>query len=283
MNRREFLRSGSPSTGLTVLTDLILVIAYDGLVALVLCLDPFAGAAHATTQTQTRGREIKSQIRDYRVTPGAPRVIYDPDGHGTALWVENGQDYPVRVRSWVSDESQKKSAPFAVTPPLLRLDGHRRGRLLILRTGGEFPVDRESLQWVCVRGVPPSGGDDWLKEEKQAGDTEGPVSGMPASSGSCIRLLSRPASLHATPLDVVGGVRWQRDGSQVRARNDSPFYIDFISVEFNGVSVAQPHSVSPYSTQTFSVPDSVPEVSRVRWQIITDNGSQGPFYDAAVN
>ncbi|MDO2495886.1 fimbria/pilus periplasmic chaperone [Escherichia coli] len=27
----------------------------------------------------------------------------------------------------------------------------------IVRTGGDFSVDRESLQWICIKGIPPKG------------------------------------------------------------------------------------------------------------------------------
>ncbi|NPE97657.1 Dr fimbrial biogenesis chaperone DraB, partial [Escherichia coli] len=65
------------------------------------------------------------------------------------------QDYPMLVQSEVLSEDQKSPAPFVVTPPLFRLDGQQSSRLRIVRTGGEFPSDRESLQWICVKGIPP--------------------------------------------------------------------------------------------------------------------------------
>ncbi|EPY6886869.1 fimbria/pilus periplasmic chaperone [Klebsiella variicola] len=284
MKRRVFFRHRLSSLRKFVLTDVTLLTIYSVLATLALWLLPFAAdAQHAVlSQNQGQGIEIKPQIRDYKVTLGATRVIYDPDGRGAELWVENGQDYPMLVQSRTVDESQKKSAPFVVTPPLFRLDGNQRSRLRIVRTGGEFPTDRETLQWLCVKAIPPSGGDNWLKTDGKAGKSGAPAVGFLVSLNNCIKLLTRPASLHGTPLDVAGNVKWQREGSQLRGRNDSPFYINLISLKVNGVEVSQPHYIPPYGTQTYTVPRGGAGGSRVQWQIITDNGGKGPLYDATA-
>lgn len=283
MSIRVFSRCSLLSLRPVALTNRGIFTAYLGLAVMVFWSNPFFGDARAALPIEGQAVRIKPQIRDYKVTLGATRVIYDPDSRGAELWIENSQDYPMLVQSRTLDENQKESAPFVVTPPLFRLDGNQRGRLRIVRTGGEFPSDRESLQWLCVKAIPPSGGDAWLKENKKAGEPTMPAVGIQVSLNNCIKLLTRPASLHATPLDVAGGLKWQRVGNQIRARNDSPFYINLISLKLNGAEVLQPHYISPYGAQTFSVPAGVARVKRVQWLIITDNGGQGPTYDAAIN
>lgn len=59
----------------------------------------------------------------------------------------------------------KKYCTFIITPPLFRLDALQSSRLRIVKTEGAFPIDRESLQWICVKAIPPKYEDKWAKEE----------------------------------------------------------------------------------------------------------------------
>ncbi len=50
---------------------------------------------------------------------------------------------------------------FSAVLPLFQLDVKHRAKVLIPQTGGEFPADREFRYWLCVKGIPPSGDDNW--------------------------------------------------------------------------------------------------------------------------
>lgn len=88
-------------------------------------------------------------------------MIYDPDSAGSSLEVTNPQDYPILVQPKLARGDKKTAANFMVTPPVFRLDGGQQSRLRIVRVGGEYPKDRESLDWLCVTGVPPKADDEW--------------------------------------------------------------------------------------------------------------------------
>ncbi|MEB7742644.1 fimbria/pilus periplasmic chaperone, partial [Escherichia coli] len=108
-------------------------------------------------------------VNTFSLQLGATRLIYDPDASGETLTIFNHQDYPVLVQSEVLKEDRTGGAPFVVTPPLFRLDGQQSSRLRIIRTGGNFPTDRESLQWLCVKSVPPRAEDKWAEEQDEKG------------------------------------------------------------------------------------------------------------------
>lgn len=116
----------------------------------------------AATETK-----IDATSKTFILHLGATRVIYNPSGNGSTLSVYNNQDYPMLVQSEVLAEDRKGKAPFVVTPPLFRLDGLQSSRLRIVRTGGVFPEDRESLQWLCVKGIPPKSGDRWADDKNR--------------------------------------------------------------------------------------------------------------------
>ncbi|EHO3245598.1 fimbria/pilus periplasmic chaperone, partial [Escherichia coli] len=113
------------------------------------------GGAHAANVPAATDPEVETTSKVFSLHLGATRVVYNPDSAGETLTVINDQDYPMLVQSEVLAEDQKGAAPFVVIPPLFRLDALQSSRLRIVRTGGDFPSDRESLQWVCVKGIPP--------------------------------------------------------------------------------------------------------------------------------
>ncbi|UDJ83688.1 fimbria/pilus periplasmic chaperone [Kosakonia oryzae] len=151
---------------------------------------------------------------------GASRLIYDPDSNGATLTVTNPHNYPILIQSQVLTENKKDKAPFIVTPPLMRLDGQQSSRLRIVRTGGTFRNDRETLQWLCVKGIPSKAGDQWAKK----GEKKGSVSrNLQLSINNCIKLLVRPGGLKKYPDDSDSRLKWQRKGNTLVAINDSPF------------------------------------------------------------
>ncbi|MEF9898154.1 MAG: fimbria/pilus periplasmic chaperone [Pseudomonas sp.] len=106
---------------------------------------------------------MRTRQQPFSVKIGASRIIYGLASGGATLSVSNPQDYPILVQSVVLGEDTKSKAPFVVTPPLFRLEGQQQSRLRIVRTGGDFANDRESLQWLCVNGIPPKADEAWAK------------------------------------------------------------------------------------------------------------------------
>lgn len=70
---------------------------------------------------------------------------------GATLAITNKHEFPILVQSDVLSEDKEMSTHFIITPPLFRLDPLQSTRLRIVRTGGNFPIDRESMQWICVK------------------------------------------------------------------------------------------------------------------------------------
>lgn len=157
-----------------------------------------------------------------RQTPEYSRCIWGHAGGlqpglvGETLTVINDQDYPMLVQSEVLSEDQKSPAPFVVTPPLFRLDGQQSSRLRIVRTGGEFPSDRESLQWICVKGIPPKEDDRWAEGKDGEKKADKVSLNVQLSVSSCIKLFVRPPAVKGQPDDVAGKVEWQRAGNRLK-------------------------------------------------------------------
>ncbi|ECG0109335.1 fimbria/pilus periplasmic chaperone [Salmonella enterica] len=206
---------------------------------------------------------------------GATRVIYPLNAKGVTLSVTNPQDFPVLVKSVVKDELQRKDAPFYVTPPLFRLDGGQKNALNITRTGGDYPSDRESINWICVQGIPPKADSAWAEEgEKGAGS--GKVSmNVQVIISSCIKLFVRPESVNGNPADMADKITWKMEGKNIVASNPTPFYMNVDDISFNGKKADMSRSyIPPFSSERIQVPSGGAAKGTLKWTVIGDYGEK---------
>lgn len=211
------------------------------------------------------GENDKFQVSS--VGLGATRVIYPSTGKSVRLSVSNDADHPFLVKSTVLDETQKVAAPFVVTPPLFRLDGGQRNDLTITRTGGNFPDDRESINWLCVQSIPPQADSAWA-----GGDRDKVTASVQVVPSSCIKLFVRPAAVKGKPVDVADKVSWSVSGKTITATNPTPFYMNISQASFNGKPLKMAKSyIPPLSEEKYLLPGN--EVKgTVKWSVIGDYG-----------
>lgn len=216
----------------------------------------------------------------FSVKVGQTRAIYPLSSvKGISLSMMNPQDYPILVQTQVKDEDKHLPAPFVVTPPLFRLDGGMQGKVRVIRTGGNFPQDRESLQWLCVTGVPPKEGDVWDNRQHDKNKTTQDVNlDIRLSVRTCMKLLVRPDQLKQKPEDAAGELIWHRKGGLLQVNNPTPFYISFKFIHLgdkniNLSSAGENTYVAPFGERSYALPvDMAGTPSEVNWQIIDDLG-----------
>lgn len=237
------------------------------------------GMAHANEKTP-----VKTTTKSFAVKLGATRVIYDPDSNGATLAISNPQDYPMLVQSTVKAEDTTSPAPFVVTPPLFRLDGKQQNRLRIVRTGGVMPTDRESLQWLCIKGIPPKNNDAWANDA--AGKSLAPKTNtmsldVQLSISNCIKLLVRPDAVKGAVTDVGGNLTWRIAGGNLTVKNPTPFYMNFASLQLGRTTVPNAEYVAPFGSKSYPLPKGA-SAGQVQWKIITDYGGESKVYQAAT-
>ncbi|MGK4430901.1 fimbria/pilus periplasmic chaperone [Yersinia enterocolitica] len=226
----------------------------------------------------------------FSVKVGETRAIYPLSSvKGISLSMVNPQDYPILVQTQIKDEDKHSSAPFVVTPPLFRLDAGMQGRVRVIRTGGNFPQDRESLQWLCLSGIPPKEGDMWDNgRHDNKKETQDVNLDVRLSISTCMKLLVRPDQLKQKPEDVAGELIWQRNGKQLQVNNPTPFYISFKSIHLGGKdinlsSAGENTYVAPFGERSYALPmDMVGSPVELNWQIINDSGGESQVFKANV-
>lgn len=206
---------------------------------------------------------------------GASRVIYPSGSRGVSLKVNNTADNPFLVKSEVLDESGQHEAPFIVTPPLFRLDGGQSQALSIVRTGGDFPADRESINWVCVSSIPPEPDSAWDDSKRDAGKEKIAVA-IRMLPVRCVKLFVRPSGVRGNSLDAANKVTWTIKGGAVVSSNPTPFYINISEASVEGKKLKMGKSyIPPFSEERYLLPHGIAKSnSVVRWSVIGDYGEE---------
>lgn len=227
---------------------------------------------------EDKSSDNETVIESYSVELGATRVIYNPANNGATIAVSNPNKYPMLVQTGVVTEDRVKAAPFVVTPPLFRLDAGQQSRLRLVMTGEAAAKDRETLYWMCATGIPPELGDAWAGKEVEK--KKGASLDVKVKLSQCIKVLVRPASVKGKLADAVAQVKWVRKGNKLEASNPTPYYINLKSLEVGGKAVNLPDYISPFGSQSYSVPESAS--GKVTWSYINDYGGISRPVEAAV-
>ncbi|EAO9152913.1 fimbria/pilus periplasmic chaperone [Salmonella enterica] len=228
--------------------------------------------------------DINVTGKQYGVILGSSRIVYPLGSVGTTVMVNNPQDYPVLIQSRVLAEDKSADAPFVITPPLFRLDAKQQSALRVVQTGGDFPRDKESLQWLCVKGIPPKSDDLWAEGKDKSGqkDSEASVGvSLLIAIDNCIKLMVRPSELKGDPSQVAGNLTWKVDGQKLIAENPTPFYMNLGKITFGGKNIP-PHFVPPKSTWSFELPPALAGQHNISWQVINDQGGLTQTYSQNI-
>ncbi|WP_181012953.1 fimbria/pilus periplasmic chaperone [Citrobacter amalonaticus] len=227
-----------------------------------------------TSATASESATVNTQAFGVSVSPS--RVIFPLNGNGATLTIKNPQNYPMLARTTLVGEDRKSAVPFVATPPLFRLDGNQQSQVRIVRTGGDYPADRESLAWACIQGVPPQAAGEALKDEAKKSTS---VS-VQVSISTCMKMMLRPESLKQSPEDVGGQVTWHQEGNQLVAKNPTAYYLSLAELKVGGTAVKEPEYLAPQSEKRYSL--GAGKGGEVSWKVITDYGGNSREFRASL-
>lgn len=204
---------------------------------------------------------------------GGTRIIYPSNKSEVQIALKNKDSHTrYLVQSWVSQVNDAK-APFIITPPVYKLAENRQTLLHIIFTGDKsaLPQDRESLFLANVKSVSS------LSPELKDKNT------LQFAMKTRLKLFWRPAKLsESDALNAWQKLKFRRQGSELIARNPTPFYVSFGELAVGGKPVTVPESkttpgaiammVAPFSEQHFALPKAAS--GAVTWSAINDFGSE---------
>lgn len=215
------------------------------------------------------------------VTVGGTRVVYPLENREVTVKLDNDRAEPSLVQVWMdSGDANAKpddaSAPFVLTPPIFRMDGHKAQTLRMMYTGDALPKDRESVFWLNVLDVPP---------KAKAGTDENTLQ---FAFRTRIKVFARPKDLPGTPADAAQTLTWKivpapdNKGYALAATNPSAYHVSFNEIQV----VSGEHTfsneaggmVGPKDSAVFPVKNltAVPAGAKVKFITISDYGGATP-------
>lgn len=223
------------------------------------CYILFAASHPAISQ------EINATQKNFSIELGESRVIFNENSKLASLTVINPQSYPVLIQTSSINEDKKNTGSYVITPTLLRLESNQRSKLTvrIINPKG-MPYDRESMEWICVKAIPPKDNEDDSSSQSSLKVQ------VQLSLNTCNKIFYRPKSISVATDKFYSNLGWKKDGDNLTAVNNSPLYINFHEVRLNNLPIAGFEYIPPYSERTVKISSS--DKGEIQWAVINDTG-----------
>lgn len=203
----------------------------------------------------------------------ATRVIYQEGQRERSLMVVNTNDYPVILQSWIDkgEGVPSDSAPFIVTPPIVRLAPKSIQGLRIINVDSDIPKDRESAFWLNLYEVPPT--------ERHGNDQPQ----LSLAMNTQLKLFYRPKTLKSAPENIaryleVSALKENND-DQLTLYNPTPYNISVSAIHLGKEkdetkAEQQPDMmIPPFTSKNYKIPSSnPPNFSHILVKTINDAG-----------
>lgn len=206
----------------------------------------------------------------------ATRLVYPEKASSISVTLRNTQPRtPYLVQVKVSSQQDKQApAPFAITPPLFRLEPQSVNQVRIAFTGTPLPRDRESVFYFHATAIPAGNSTDTSGETGVRGVVRFGV-------GSVIKLFYRPTSLQGSSAAAQKELVFTRTSGGLKVTNPSAFYVNLASMNAGGqkLPLDSPTALmlAPSGTHTWSVKPALPAGSKIAWRTINDTGGIDEF------
>lgn len=177
------------------------------------------------------------------ITVSGTRFIFSADAARTNVRIGNTSDADhYLIQSWVNDAAGQKSGNFVVTPPLYLSKPGSENMLSLIRTGGSFPTDRETLFYLMVKAIPS------VDESQDVGRAV-----IHVATVTQLKLFLRPSGLKPAPGEAPSHLTFSRTGSQLIVHNPTPYYLTLIHLSA-GTKELKDIMVAPLSSATLPLP-----------------------------
>lgn len=188
------------------------------------------------------------------------RVVYPAAKREVTINIRNASDKPSLVEAWLDAGNPdakpgESKVPFALTPPVFRLDPTKSQSMRLVYTRDPLPADRESLFWLNVLDIPP-----------RAAQNADLPNQLELAFKHRMKVFFRPAGLKGSAADAPAQLAWKlvsKDGklTGIQASNPTAYHVSLalVMVTVDGHPVtAKSDMLPPFASNTFAVQDSVP-------------------------
>ncbi|MEY0232488.1 fimbrial biogenesis chaperone [Providencia manganoxydans] len=189
---------------------------------------------------------------------GGTRVIYPEGSKDVSISVENPDKIPYLIQSWIENSQGDKQSDFTITPPLFRLNQEKTNALRIFLTDNKLPNNKETLFWLNIKTIPA---------------TERTENSLQIAFKTQMKLIYRPTLIkNVNFIEEQKKLKWSKNGNQITVNNQTPYYMNFQSISFNGKKIEDVSYAAPFTSTSFKVNDASVH-GTIKWEIINDYGS----------
>ncbi|WP_233458166.1 fimbrial biogenesis chaperone [Arsenophonus endosymbiont of Apis mellifera] len=193
------------------------------------------------------------------VTINGTRVIYEGNKREASILVTNhDENRPYLIQSFISVDANGKKAPFVVTPPLFRLDAGKENILRIMRTGGDLPLDRESIFYLNVKAIPSA--QDNMQNT------------LFITVKTRIKLFYRPEKIQGDAEESYKLLTFRRLGKLLEVKNPSNYYVTINQLKIGNqiVNLNDTDMIAPQEIAYFNI--SANSSNLISWNSINSYG-----------
>ena len=161
------------------------------------------------------------------------------------------------IQSWLDkDQPEQMAPPFAVTPPLAKLEHEGQQLLRVHYAGQGLPEDRESMYWLAVQEIP---------QKAQGANV------VQFAVQQRIKVFYRPAALAGKANEAPRALTLTLAGGQLTLNNPTPFFINLASLEVDDKGLGG-EAIAPFGQ--LSLPASQLQANgRLELTIVNDYGA----------
>lgn len=215
------------------------------------------------------------------VRPQLTRIVAYSNEKETPVEVINDGSEAYLVQSWLEDEQGKDTdLPLVLTPPVMKLEGKKQGKLRLVVITSGIPQDRESVYWLSLQEIPPKAQNINNK--------------LVVAIRSRLKVFVRPEGLTSEGArDAAKQLRWRisqtGDRRCLEATNPTAYYISFgeLSVRGKGHQANRPENkhemVPPKGNWCYMLPEGTGSYPlNITWSAVHDWGGAGEELKAVV-
>ncbi|WP_275273043.1 fimbria/pilus periplasmic chaperone [Pantoea ananatis] len=187
------------------------------------------------------------------ITVSGTRFIFPASATRISVRIANTSDADnYLIQSWVDDATGHKSGNFVVTPPLYLSKPDSENMLSLIRTGGSFPADRETLFYLMVKAIPS------VDDSSNTGQAV-----IHVATVTQLKLFLRPSGLKPAPGEAPRRLTFSRTGSRLTVHNPTPYYLTLTHLSAGAKNLSDV-MVSPLSSTTLPLPPGSGSVLTLR-------------------
>lgn len=172
------------------------------------------------------------------------RVIYPKDNKEVIVQLYNNGNSPSLVQSWIDDGDinstpETSKAPFLVSPPVVKVDGHSGQQVGLKLLENTLPSDKESMFYLNVLDIPPTP------------DNLNGMNTIQMAIRSRIKVIVRPKEISPIKNTPSTQLIVSKNSNGVQLDNKGPYFINIANIICGQDSfLKEPFILRPFTRET---------------------------------